>query len=73
MNHYARTTYLLETLTYMKKYFFENITIQFSPFSQRYTYWVLQTIQMKLILLNVVAEGVLLESAKTALEFKYEI
>ena len=40
---------------------------------QRYTYRVLQTIQMKLILLCVLAERVVLGSAKTALEFKYEI
>ena len=40
---------------------------------QRYTYRVLQTIQMKLILLCVWAEGAVLGSAKTALKFKYEI
>jgi hypothetical protein len=34
---------------------------------------VLQTIQMKLILLCVLAEPALLGSTKTALEFKYEI
>ena len=34
---------------------------------------VLQTIQMKLILLCVWAEPVVLGSAKTALKFKYEI
>ena len=38
---------------------------------QRYT--VLQTIQMKLILLCVWAEPAVLGSAKTALKFKYEI
>ena len=42
-------------------------------FSQRYTYRVLQTIQMKLILLCVWAEPAVLGSAKTALKFKYEI
>ena len=40
---------------------------------QRYTYRVLQTIQMKLILLCVWAERAVLGSAKTALEFEYEI
>ena len=40
---------------------------------QRYTYRVLQTIQMKLILLCVWAELVILGSTKTALKFKYEI
>ena len=41
--------------------------------SQRYTYRVLQTIQMKLIFLCVWAEPAVLGSAKTALKFKYEI
>ena len=40
---------------------------------QRYTYRVLQTIQMRLILLCVWAERAILGSAKTALKFKYEI
>ena len=40
---------------------------------QRYTYGVLQTIQMKLVLLCVWAERAVLGSAKTALKFKYEI
>ena len=40
---------------------------------QRYTYRVLQTILMKLILLCVSAEWAVLGSAKTALKFKYEI
>ena len=35
--------------------------------------YVLQTIQMKLILLCVWAERAILGSAKTALKFKYEI
>ena len=38
---------------------------------QRYT--VLQTIQMKLMLLCVWAERAVLDSTKTALKFKYEI
>ena len=41
--------------------------------SQRYTYRVLQTIQMKLILLCVWAGTAVLGSIKTALKFKYEI
>ena len=40
---------------------------------QRYTYRVLQTIQMKLILLLVWAEPAVLGRAKTVLKFKYEI
>ena len=40
--------------------------------NQRYTYRVLQTIQMKLILLCLGRPGVL-GSAKTALKFKYGI
>ena len=38
-----------------------------------YTYRVIQTIQMKLVLLCVWAERAVLGSAKTALKFKYEI
>ena len=38
---------------------------------KRYTYRVLQTIQMKLILLCVWAEQAALSSAKTALKFKF--
>ena len=41
--------------------------------TQRYTYRVLQTIQMKLILLCVGAEPAVLGSTKSALKFKYEI
>ena len=41
--------------------------------SQRYKYTVLQTLQMKFILLCDWAERAILGSAKTALEFKYEI
>ena len=40
---------------------------------QRYTYRVLQTIQMKLILLRVWAERAVLGTAKTALRLKCEI
>ena len=38
-----------------------------------HAYRVLQTIQMKLILLCVWAEPAILGSTKTALKFKYEI
>jgi len=38
-----------------------------------YTYRVLQTVQMKLILLCVWAEPAVLGSTKTALKLKYEI
>ena len=41
--------------------------------SHRYTYKVLQTTQMKLILLCVWAEPAVLGSIKTALKLKYEI
>ena len=44
-----------------------------APTIQRYTYRVLQTIQMKLILVCVWAELAVLGSAKTALKFIYEI
>ena len=44
-----------------------------SALAQSYIYQVLQTIQMKLILLCVWAEPAVLGSAKTALKFKYEI
>ena len=45
----------------------------FFTYTQRYTYRVLQTIQMKLILLCVWADPAVLGSTKTALKFKYEI
>ena len=44
-----------------------------SNLCQRYIHRVLQTIQMKLILLWVWAERAVLGRAKTALKFKYEI
>ena len=53
---------------------FDQATISFrSGGIQKYTYRVLQTIQMKLILLCVWAEPAVFGSTKTALEFKYEI
>ena len=42
-------------------------------FGQSYTYRVLQTIQMELILFSVCAEPAFLGCTKTALKFKYEI
>ena len=45
----------------------------FIELGQRYIHRVLQTIQMKLILLWVWAERAVLGRAKTALKFKYEI
>ena len=53
-----------------------NTVVRFQDIStldQRYTYRVLQTIQMKLILLYVWAEPAIMGSTKTALKFKYEI
>ena len=49
------------------------LTLKTGTTSQRYTYWLLQTIQTKHIFLCVWAERVVLGSAKTALKFKYEI
>ena len=49
-------------------------SMSFYPdFIQSYIYQVLQTIQMKLILLCVWAELAVLGSAKTALKFIYKI
>ena len=47
--------------------------LYFFPVPQRYTYRVLQAIQMELILLCLGAEPAILGSTKTALKFKYEI
>ena len=44
-----------------------------SALAQSYIYQVLQTIQMKLMLLCVWAEPAILGSAKTALKFIYKI
>ena len=46
---------------------------RFCAVPQRYTYRVLQTIQMKPILLCVWPEPAVLGSTTTALKFKYEI
>ena len=47
--------------------------LKFELCIQRYRYRVLPTIQMKLILLCVLAEPAILASTKTALKFKCEI
>ena len=47
-------------------------TTDFSTILQRYAYRVLQTIEIKLILLCVWAELAILDRAKTSLKFKYE-
>ena len=53
---------------------FENLMKVMTSFQVNQSlYQVLQTIQMKLILLCVWAEQAVLGSAKTALKFKYEI
>ena len=71
-NHFHKTfQYLLSSLFAELQ---DISTPDFSTPSQRYTtYRVLQTIQMKLILLCVWAEPAALGSIKTALKFKYEI
>ena len=51
----------------------KELSLSYFSAIQRYTYRVLQTIQMKLILLPIWAERAVLGSAKTALKFKYEI
>ena len=51
----------------------EKTKFQYQWVQQRYTYRVLQTIQIELIILCVWAEPAVLGSAKTALKFKYEI
>ena len=57
---------LLKTVRHKKK---RKLRFQ----TQRYTYRVVQTIQMKLKLLGVWAEPAALGSTNTALKFKYEI
>ena len=53
-------------------YFFYFSSLHPAPY-QSYTYRVLQTIQMKLLLLCVWTELAVFVSAETALKFKYEI
>ena len=60
-------------LTSPKKRTDEFDLFAFLLFMQSYIHQVLQTIQMKLILLCVWAETAVLGSAKTALKFKYVI
>ena len=68
VNYGKKSNKFFDTYT---KYF---DTVQFSlQLIQRYTYRVLQTIQLKLILSWVWAERAVLGRAKTALKFKYEI
>ena len=49
------------------------LLVLFAPTVQRYTYRVIQTIQMKLIILRIRAEPAVLGSTETALKFKYDI
>ena len=58
---------------FMTEVNFDFVKSIFSQLVQRYTYRVLQTIEMKLILLCIWAERAVYGSAKTALKFKYEI
>ena len=50
-----------------------NIGMSVTQEGQRYTYRVLQTIQIQIILLCVWAERAVLGSAKTSWKFKHEI
>ena len=50
-----------------------NYGVKNFEFDQKFTYRLLQTIQMNLILLYVWAEPADLGSTKTAIKFKYEI
>ena len=68
-------THLLRN-TFLRTRHFLSTTFVLTPHQyviQRYIYRVLQTIQMKHILLCVWAEPAVLGRAKTALKFKYEI
>ena len=67
------TPYLIEKIPLFYLLLMAIPVVDFSRQGQRYTYKVLQTIQMKLILLCVWAELAVLGSAKTGLKFKYEI
>ena len=59
---------------YVQKSKQERLAVQTNPVHlQRYTYRVLQTIQIKFILLCVWAEPAVLVSTTTTLELKYEI
>ena len=61
-------SFISATSTIVQNHFIDNCAGR-----QRYTYRVLQTIQMKLILLLVWAERAVLGRAKSASKFKYEI
>ena len=60
-----------EKINFRREYFFLVKLQRFFTQRQSYIYQVLQTIQMKLILLCVWAELAVLGSAKTALKFIY--
>ena len=66
-------TLLLIAFTSRGKCYTFYLAVDYWKLGQRYTYRVLQTIQMKLIVLCVWAEPAVLGSTKTALKFKYEI
>ena len=68
---FAPLNELIERLDEKKKAFWHRLYM--ASDRQRYTYRVLQTIQMNLILLCVWADQAVLGSAKTALKFEYEI
>ena len=71
---YIGTQILYQHFFFKNKQVFQNACRKMNMgCSQRYTYRVLQTIQMKLILLCVWAEPAILGSTKTASKFKYEI
>ena len=77
-NNSSMTSLLMHTVAHFIRHSFKpktnNLLIRkFSSLEQRYTYRVVQTIQMKLILLCVWAEVAVLGSTITALKFKYEI
>ena len=64
--------YKTQEIKYWKNWYLGPLSCIEAP-RQRYTYRVLQTIQMKLILLCVWAELAILGSTKNAQKFKYEI
>ena len=66
LNGWMSYVYIVQKTKGLKKFF----ACIFEDHWQRYTCRVLQTIQMRLILLCIWAEGAILDSAKTALKFK---
>ena len=71
--HPAYTYHNLHWVQFFQSFSSRCIFIGYPVAAQRYTYWVLQTIQIKFILSCVWAERAVLGSAKTALKFKHEI